>query len=637
MGDRQRFLEAVKAIVDDWREPTADERRPEKAAKVPPRYVRQGDGGDVEQEEVGALPDGYRNTDVGNAERLIEAGGGRIRYVHAWGRWLVYRGGRWQVDPNNALVRQVAKRVARQLFTLAATIKDKTERDNVWACAKRSETSGAITAMVDLARGDDRVLTDHNHLDADPWLLNCRNGTVDLRSGQLRDHDPADLITLTTGIVYNPEAVSERWERCLVEWQPDLAMRDYLRRVAGAGATGHPTQTLQIDHGAGANGKTAFYTTVAHSLGEYAGGIHKSLLVSSRHEQHDTVRADLFRRRLAIASETTDGHRLDEEKVKTLTGGDPIKARRMREDLWEFNPTHTIVLHSNYKPTVTGTNHAIWRRLRLVPWTETITNPDEGLADKLKTESDAVLAWTVRGAVEFIANQLDTAPPDAVRNATAAYRRSQDTLARFIDETLEFGKEWFTFSGALKDELEEWAKDQGLDQPGRFNELTAALVERGCESAKKTVEKKEKRGWWGVRIRSENPIATKENQETGQHRTAVPDSATETPSRRGEPEVPSGAVGAAKEGPETFPENSETDGGDGEYELTDEEALDLLASEFGAIEVTVCEACGEPAGQRGPLLPFGDDLMHLGCAPRGWKPAWPDASDDELTGYGKRP
>ena len=498
--------------------------------------------GDSDAGEVGALADGHRPTDVGNAERLIEAGAGQIRYVHAWGRWLVYRGGRWQLDPNNALIRQVAKKVARQLFKLAANTQDKAQRDAAWSWAKRSETAGAITAMVDLARGDSRVLTDHNLLDADPWLLNCRNGTVDLRTGQLREHDPADLITMTTGVDYNPDAVSELWERCLQEWQHDSNVRNYLQRVAGAGATGHPTQTLQIDHGEGANGKTVFYGAISHSLGDYAGGIHKSLLVSGRHEQHDTVRADLFRRRLAIASETTDGHRLDEEKVKLLTGGDRIKARRMREDLWEYNPTHTIILHSNYKPTVTGTNHAIWRRLRLVPWTQTITHPDEGLADKLKAEVEAILAWTVRGAIEFIANGYDTAPPDTVRNATAEYRRSQDTIARFIDETLEFGTDWFTFSAALKEELEEWSKDQGLEQPGRLNELTAALTEHGCESASKTFEKgKRRRGWRGVRIR-ENPTNIREKEEEVQLGTAVPYSATETPSRRGEPEVPYPAV-----------------------------------------------------------------------------------------------
>lgn len=532
-ADRQRFAEAVRGILETWREPSSEERKPSEEPRTPPRYRKAG--------SVGALADGHRPTDVGNAERLIEAGGGRIRYVHAWGRWLVNRDGRWQLDPNNALIRQVAKKVARKLFQLAADTQDKAERDAAWAWAKRSETSGAITAMVDLARGDPRVLTDHNLLDADPWLLNCRNGTVDLRTGQLRDHDPSDLITMTTGIDYDPDATSELWTQCLKTWQPDPGMRDYLQRVAGAGATGHPTQTLQIDHGEGANGKTVFYSTVAHSLGDYAGGIHKSLLIATRHEQHDTVRADLFRRRLAVASETTDGHRLDEEKVKALTGGDPIKARRMREDLWEFNPTHTIVLHSNYKPTVSGTNHAIWRRLRLVPWTERITDPDEGLADKLREEAAAVLAWTVQGAVDFIAKGLDTDPPEQVRTATADYRRSQDILGRFTDEVLEYEPGAFTFSQTLKQELEQWADAQGLDVPA-FSALTAELAEHGCESGRNRTETgSQKRGWRGVRIKDENPM-TRENTGSVTDSDTPSHSPTETPSRKGDTEGPSQGV-----------------------------------------------------------------------------------------------
>ena len=374
---------------------------------------------DVGQErtEGGFRPDGHRLTDVGNSERFIRIARGRARYVHAWGKWIVYRRGVWVVDHNEAMVTELAKRVAKALIRDVVVRFEGEQRKQIFGWAIRSESSGSISAMTRLARGIDGVMVEHEELDTDPWLLNVRNGTVDLRSGRLRPHDPADLCTMQVPFAFEPGAEARLWEDCLRTWQPDPEVRAYLQRLAGAGATGFPTEVLAINYGTGGNGKSKFWGGVSHALGPYACPAHKSLLLVQRYEPHDTEKADLFRRRLVIASESSEAARLHDEKVKHLTGGDRIKGRRMREDPWSFDPTHTMVLFSNFKPEIQGRDEGIWRRLQLVPWEVTIPRraQDRDLAPKLAGESLGILRWLVEGSVEFHRRGLD--PPGSVQVA----------------------------------------------------------------------------------------------------------------------------------------------------------------------------------------------------------------------------
>ncbi len=187
--------------------------------------------------------------------------------------------------------------------------------------------------------------------------------------------------------------------------------------------------------------------------------------MAQRHEQHDTVKARLFRKRLAVASETKAADTLDDEQVKNLTGGDRLQGRRMREDPWEFNPTHTLVMFSNHKPAVQGRDEGVWRRLRLVPWAVTIpeNERDDDLAGKLRAEAPGILCWLIDGARHFIAEGLT--PPDVVRAATDAYRADEDVVGRFVGEVLYFTSHGWAWSKAILDELEAWCTEQGID-PG---------------------------------------------------------------------------------------------------------------------------------------------------------------------------
>jgi len=282
-------------------------------------------------------------------------------------------------------------------------------------------------------------------------------------------------------------------------------MRDYLQLEAGAAITGRHTETLSVHWGSGANGKSRFWGAIADTLGpSYAVIPHKSLLVAQKHDQHDTVYANLFRKRLAVASETDAGAKLADEKIKNLTGGDRLSGRRMREDPWEFQPSHSLVLFSNHKPQVQGQDEGIWRRLRLIPWTVTVPSDDrdEHLDEKLRHDRQAILAWCVQGAQRYLADGFTA--PTVVKAATEQYRSEENTAERFVAETLEI-------TGQISDRIrsvevseaaEEWARSKGLDAPS-LREIAPLLEEKGCTSKQQKVGGIRATWWRGLHWKGE--------------------------------------------------------------------------------------------------------------------------------------
>lgn len=442
-----------------------------------------------------ALADGQRATDAGNARRLARLidrdvtgrdADGLARWVAAWGKWLVYEAGAWRVDHQDARITGQAKAVGQDLFTRTVTLTGDA-RDLMFKWAKRSESAAAIASMVRLSR--DLVLVDHTQLDQQQFRLNCLNGTVDLATGQLLDHNPDDFFTSQAPVVYDPDAACPLFDECLATWQPDADVRDYLQLVAGAGATGAPTEVVIVNLGPGGNGKGKFWGALQDVLGpDYVVVPHKSLIVVQRHEQHDTVKARLFGARLAIAGETEAGDRLDEAKLKELTGGDLLEARRMREDPWKFRPTHTLVLHTNYRPKVSGDDEGIWRRIQLVPWEAVIPvdQQDPQLAEKLRDEAPGILNWIIAGAQAFLAAGNRLQPPEQVRAATQEYRDSEDHVGRFFADCCVdgHGDQTLTVSAKLlRDAYEAWCDEVG-ERVRSAKAVGASLTKRGFDSHK---------------------------------------------------------------------------------------------------------------------------------------------------------
>jgi putative DNA primase/helicase len=438
-------------------------------------------------------------TDSGNAERLVALHGADLRFVRTWNRWLAWNGRQW-CDDSGAVYR-AAKATARAMLQDAAKIDDDAKRVAAVKFATKSESRGAIEAMVGLARHEVDVAVKHEQLDADRMLLNCKNGTIDLRTGQLRAHRREDLLTKIAGTSFAANAVCPTWERFVARVMGgDRDMAAYLQRLAGYALTGDIREhILAFFYGGGANGKSTFLKTLHSVLGDYASPAPRGLLFRSRGERHPTELASLHGRRFVTSSEVGEGQAFDEALVKDLTGGDPIECRRMKEDFWSFEPTHKLFVAGNHKPTVRGDDDGIWRRMRLVPWLVTFAEneQDKTLPERLLDEAPGILAWSVRGCLNWLSDGL--AEPDAVRRATKAYREESDDLGEFLLLRTAFDAEGRVTRKELREAYESHCKENGAPPLGA-KRFAGRLREHGVEGCSVRRGSSVVDGWKGIRL-----------------------------------------------------------------------------------------------------------------------------------------
>jgi putative DNA primase/helicase len=367
-----------------------------------------------------------------------------------------------------------------ELHSLAQTV-DSGTLSQVFTFAKSTSSAHGQEAMLRMARRDPTVLIEAAKLDADPWVLNCENGTVDLRTGELRPHRREDFITKLCPVVYDPGATCPVWERFLCEvmgGNEDLVM--FLQRAVGMSLSGKILDhVILILHGTGRNGKSTFLNAVQGVIGrDYAMKAPPEMLMTRRGVTHPTERADLFGKRFVSCIEAEPGAKMAEALVKELTGGDAIRARFMHRDFFEFEPTHHIWLACNHKPSIRGTDDGIWRRIRLVPFDVAIAEEkqDRTLPDKLLAEKVGILAWGVRGAMTWGRNGLGH--PPKVRQATAEYRTQEDTFATFLDQCCVVGDECRVKAKDLYEVYFQWCNQMG-EYPVSKRRLGHALEERG--------------------------------------------------------------------------------------------------------------------------------------------------------------
>ena len=456
--------------------------------------------------EVFAGPDGHRYSDVGNAHRLIDLVGNTLRYVPRWSRWIMYSGGRWHIDYGDTLAAFSASLVAVELLENLATVRsDPHHLRALLRHSKRSEAAQGIAATLKVASSLPAVAVDHELLDANPALLNVANGTIDLDTGTLRDHDPDDLLTLQSPVAFDAEATAPEFSAFLARILPDPELRAFVQRLAGLALIGdQPEQILPISLGDGANGKSTLTRIIAEVLGDYSVVASRDVLLALKHDTHPTAKADLFRRRFAHSGELPRGARLDEPQVKELTGGDRIKARRMREDHWEFTPSHLLWIHANHRPTIEGTDDGIWRRVLLIPFDVQVPEAerDPKLADRiLSGEAPGVLNWALAGLAEYRSGGLRT--PDVVRAATGQYREESDTVARFIAESgLVFDPSASMTAADLLARHADWYHLAGLAEPEQANyrRVLDDLARRGVRTGRRSTSGNRVRIWKGLGV-----------------------------------------------------------------------------------------------------------------------------------------
>lgn len=443
----------------------------------------------------------YGRNDAGNGDRLADAHGPDLIYCEESKNVMVWNDTRWIFDPF-IKAEKLAEKTLLAAFAEASKIEDADKRKAFLRFLNQSLDRSGITNMVHSVKRKVRAAS-INQFDDQPWLLNCRNGTIDLRSGLLREHRRDDLLTKCLPIDYSALADCPIFKKFIGEILPESLIQ-YIQKLFGCAATGIPEKVLAILDGPGDNGKTTLIEIIRAALGEdqYAGKIEiDTLLTKQRDNAANTDIADLKGRRFVSSSEPNRGRKLSLGLVKDLTGMGEVRGRRLKEDFFNFKPTHKLFLDCNHKPEITDPNDAIWNRVKLIPFTITIEEDkkDPGLLEKLKTELPGILTWIVDGAVRYFKDGIGS-PPEQVQAATKAYRKESDTLREFIEEKCIIGdhKDYYIPIKSLYPAYCDWIEATGETDKLKKSEFDAQLKTLGPEKGQDPTGNV--RVWKGIRF-----------------------------------------------------------------------------------------------------------------------------------------
>jgi putative DNA primase/helicase len=391
-----------------------------------------------------------------------------------------------------------AKDVIRKYFKEVIGSRGEERDDDAVKHALRSERLERIRAMVELAKSEPRMCVEPNQLDRDPLLFNCENGTIDLRTGELREHRKSDYITKKAPVVFEPAARDPLWEehiRHTTRGNTDLA--EYLQRLAGYCLTGlTDEEIILLFVGGGGTGKTTHLEALKAMMGDYAATADFETFLQtnqSRGPRNDLAR--LAGTRLVTASEVPAGRRFDEVTVKQLTGGDTVTARFLHREHFEYRPQFKICLAANHRPSVRDDDPAIWRRLKVVPFDHAVQKPETKrkayFQDPLGA-GRAILAWSVEGALKWQQDGLQE--PEVVREAIQAYQEETAVFSQFIEDRCVEGPEQWAPTRKLSAAYGNWCSWNGYRFSYGPQRLKQVLRGRGHVPEKRGGV----RGWRGI-------------------------------------------------------------------------------------------------------------------------------------------
>jgi len=469
----------------------------------------QGYGGGVTHDA--SHGDGHRpRTDYGNAERLVAQHRCDLHYLMGARQWMYWDGTRWRPDTTGKVMR-MAKNTTRHIYKEAGAEEDKTLRTELGRWAKQSESEVRLKAMITLAESEQGIAVTPDALDADPWLLNVSNGTLDLHTGTLRPHSRDDLITKIAEVAFDENATSEVWERFLERVLPSPELRTYVQQAVGYSLVGVPTEdVLFFAHGPTRTGKSTFMDAVRSTFGDYARVADFEAFVKRGNAGGPRPEiARLEGARLVVAVEVEDGQKLATALVKTLTGGDKVTARQLYKEAFEFTPQFTLWIASNQHPHIPDTDGAMWERVREVPFVVTIPREERDPQVKRtlanpELSGAAILAWAVRGCLDWQkAGKLQT--PMAVLAATANYKANMDPLASFLNTCCVLTPDAWTSSAALRTEYERFCLDFS-ESSVTASAFTDRLKRLGLKSA--SHGHANTRGWVGIGLLNWREVAS---------------------------------------------------------------------------------------------------------------------------------
>lgn len=422
------------------------------------------------------------DTDLANAKRLVAMFGEDLRYIPEWKKWVTWDGARWMNGP--IVIRQRAEAVVAALYddAEAATGRGDVELGkHLRKWARACSNDGSMESLIKSAQIQPGLQAAATEFDRAPYLLNCPNGTVDLRTGELREHRREDMITKRCPVEFDPEATSEAWEHYLSEaLSGDEELILFVQAALGYSILGKPTRELMfIAHGQGYNGKSALLTNV---LREVIGSDYNMtsgadiILEQGKNKPHPAQLAQLYGQRYVVVVEPDADQKLAEGLIKAISGKEKIRARRMYENFWEFYPSHVVWLFCNSLPRIHGGDHGIWRRIVTIPFRrqfDTIENFEE---DMVAAEASGVLRWLVDGAVQAV--KKFPSLPKACLEDKAEYREGEDRLAGFMLECTEADPDAVTEFSRIKNCYAGWCRD-AHETPVSSTALGRMLTEKG--------------------------------------------------------------------------------------------------------------------------------------------------------------
>jgi putative DNA primase/helicase len=466
----------------------------------------------------------YGHTDLGNSERFIRQHGFNIRYCVETATWHLWNGARWEPDGLKQ-IHQLAKATVKAMYGELAAEPDDEKRKALFKFIQKSESERSLSALVNLARTDPRIAVSASAFDTQPHLLNCKNGTIDLRTGELLRHRREDLITKQCPVAFDPNSTSEAWERFLKDCtQSDPDLQGFLQRAVGYTLYGDPReQVILMVHGPGATGKSTFIAAVMNILGDYAATADFTTFLKKDRVSggpSDDV-ANLAGARLVSSIEVEDGKHLAQALVKQLTGGDVIRARHLYQSSFEFRPQFSLWLVCNHAPVVAQSDDALWRRILRLPFENIIpqNKRDNNLKSILtdpETTGRAVLAWAVKGCVEWHRNGLQV--PTSVRQATESYKANSNPLADFVGDDCVLNAAAHAKVADLRQAYDSWCSENGEKNILNRNQFATAIKELGCTSGTRSGN----RVWLGIALRSNAAAIYTTLRKTAQAATMFP-------------------------------------------------------------------------------------------------------------------
>lgn len=378
----------------------------------------------------------------------------------------------------------MAERVVKEILDEAATIEDEKLSASLRKFAIQSGDRARHNNMIEIASTKKGIRMQPSDFDKDLWAFNVQNGTIDLRAGELKPHNPQDNLTKVAPVIFDPEAKCPLWDNFLLEVMiGDLEMIDFLAMAAGYSMTGDTSiQAMFFCHGDGENGKGVFIETLSYLLGAYAYTAAFDTFVYHNKQGRD-IRSDLaalVNVRFLAAEESAEGHRLDEALIKQLTGENTITTRFLYQDEFSYKPHFTLWMTSNFKPSIKSQDWGTWRRVKLIPWEFQVepNRRDEQLKYKLRKEASGILNWALRGLQRYVQAGYKMAYPAKVEAATQEYRTSQDVLGQFISARCQVGGDYKIRTSELFKAFQDWAEASRERHTFTLRTFGAALEKR---------------------------------------------------------------------------------------------------------------------------------------------------------------